>query len=412
MWNTRPIARSSGRRRVTTIDPPRVRTDPFTEQHRELRDSIRRFVADELAPHAEEWERDGWFADWVFPRMGELGYLGLTVPEEYGGQGADYWATVILGEEIMGCHNGSVPMAVAAHTDMATPPILKFGTEEQKQAYLAPAVRGEKIACIGITEPEAGSNVAGIRTHARRDGRDWVINGSKMFITNGVRGDFVTMVVRTGEPGSTPDGQPDPWSGISLFLVDTDLDGFEVAKKLDKVGMRSSDTALIYLTDVRVPEEALLGVEGQGFKQIMWELQGERLIASIQAVAGAQRTFDSTLDYVRQRETFGQPLSSHQVVQHRLMDMATQIEACRRLLYDCCDKWNRGIYAVTEIAQCKLACATMSFEVADAALQLHGGFGYSEESRIARTWRDSRLGRIGGGTDEVQREIISKLMGL
>ena len=384
-----------------------MRTTPFTEEHEQLRAAVRRFVTDELAPHAEEWEEAEGFPDEVFRRMGELGFLGLTKPPEYGGQGADYWATVVLGEELMRCGNGSIPMAIAVQTDMATPPILQFGTEEQKQAYLAPAIAGTKIACIGITEPEAGSNVAGIRTHARRDGGDWIINGSKVFITNGVRGDFVTMVVRTGEAEAS-----DPWSGISLFLVDTDLPGFEVAKKLDKVGMRSSDTALIYLEDVRVPDDALLGVEGQGFKQIMWELQGERLIASIQAVSGAQLNLERTMEYARQREAFGRPIASFQVLKHRLMDMATEIEGCRRLVYDCCDKWNRGEYATTEIAMCKLAAAQMSFRVADECLQIHGGLGYAMDSSVQRSWRDARLIRIGGGTDEVQREIISKLMGL
>jgi alkylation response protein AidB-like acyl-CoA dehydrogenase len=386
--------------------------DPFTDEHDQLRRSVRRFVEDELAPHADAWEEAGWFADWVFPRLGELGLLGLTVPTAYGGQGADYWATVVLAEELVRSGGGSLPMAVAAHTDMALPPVVKFGTEEQKQAYLVPAVRGERIACIGISEPGAGSDVAGIRTAARRDGRDWVLNGSKLYITNGVRGHFVTMVVRTGPPGTTADGRPDPWSGISLFLVDTDLPGFEVARKLDKVGMRASDTALIHLTDVRVPAEALLGVEGQGFKQIMWELQGERLIAAVESVAAAQLTFERTLAYAREREAFGRPIARFQVQKHRLADMATEIEACRRLVYDCADKWNRGVYATTEIAMCKLACAQMSFRVADEALQLHGGYGYSQEFPIERSWRDARLNRIGGGTDEVQREIIAKLMGL
>lgn len=382
-------------------------TSPFTAEHDQLRASLRRFVETELAPHADDWEAAGWFADWVFPRLGELGYLGLSMPTEYGGQGADYWATIVFGEEIMRCGGGSLPMAVAAHTDMALPPVLQFGTEEQKQAYLVPALAGERIACIGITEPEAGSNVAGVRTSAKRDGRDWIINGSKVFITNGVRGDFVTMVVRTAPPV-----EGDPWSGISLFLVDTDLPGFEVADKLDKVGMRASDTALIHLTDVRVPGEALLGAEGQGFKQIMWELQGERLIASIQSVSGAQLGFERALAYAQEREAFGRPISQFQVLKHRLVDMATEIEACRRLIYDCADKWNRGIYATNEIAMCKLACAQMSFRVADEVLQIHGGYGYSQDLPIERSWRDARLVRIGGGTDEVQREIISKLMGL
>lgn len=381
--------------------------DPFTEEHAQLRASVRRWVEDELAPHVDEWEAAGRFPDEVFRRAGELGFLGLTVPPEYDGQGADYWATVVFAEELSGAASGSIPMALAVQTDMATPPIHKFGTERQKRDYLVPAVRGEKIAALGITEPEAGSDVASIRTRAHRDGDGWVIDGSKLFVTNGARADFVTMVVRTGEAGAE-----DPWRGISLFLVDTDRPGFHVASELDKVGMRSSDTALIHLDGVHVPDGALLGTEGEGFKQIMWELQGERLIASVQAVAGAQRTFEDALAYAGQRKAFGRPVAGFQVQKHRLVDLATEIEACRRLVYDCCDKWNRGVYATTEIAMCKLACAQMSFRVADEALQLHGGYGYSQELPVERAWRDSRLMRIGGGTDEVQREIISRLMGL
>jgi alkylation response protein AidB-like acyl-CoA dehydrogenase len=384
-----------------------VRTSPFTPEHEQLRASVRRFVADELAPHAREWEEAGYFADWVFPRMGELGLLGLAVPEEYGGAGADYWASVVLSEELGGCGSGSVPMAIAVQTDMATPPILKFGTEEQKQAYLVPAVAGEKVAAIGISEPDAGSDVAAVRTRARRDGDDWIIDGAKTYITNGTRADFVTMVVRTADRDAN-----DPWGGISLFLVDTDLPGFEVAQKLDKVGMRASDTALLHLDGVRVPGDALLGVEGEGFKQIMWELQGERLISAIGAVAGARRTLARTREYTEQREAFGKPISRFQVNAHRMVDLETEIEAVEALVYECCDAWNRGQYATTEIAMCKLASAQLSWNVADACLQLHGGFGYSAESDIERAWRDSRLLRIGGGTDEVQREIISKLMGL
>jgi alkylation response protein AidB-like acyl-CoA dehydrogenase len=384
-----------------------VRTSPFTEEHEQLRASIRRFVADELAPHAREWEEAGYFADWVLPRMGDLGLLGLTVPEEYGGAGADYWASVVLAEEIGGCGSGSVPMAVAVQTDMATPPILKFGTEEQKRAYLVPAMAGEKVAAIGISEPDAGSDVSAVRTRARRDGDDWVIDGAKTYITNGTRADFVTMVVRTADRDAN-----DPWGGISLFLVDTDLPGFEVAQKLDKVGMRASDTALLHLDGVRVPGDALLGIEGEGFKQIMWELQGERLISAIGAVAGARRTLARTRQYTDEREVFGRPVSRFQVNAHRMVDLETEIEATEALVYECCDAWNRGEYAVTEIAMCKLIAAQMSWQVADACLQLHGGFGYSAESDIERAWRDARLLRIGGGTDEVQREIISKLMGL
>ncbi len=380
---------------------------PFREEHDHLRQSLRRYVVEELAPHANEWEAAGAFPDEVFRDLGRQGMLGLTMPGRWGGSDGDYWSTAVLCEELPRSRTGSIPMAVTAHTDMALPPINQFGTDDQKEQWLAPAIAGDRIAAIGITEPEAGSDVARIRTNARRQGGDWIVSGEKTFITNGVRADFVTMVVRTGE--ATPD---DPWSGISLFLVDTDLPGFHVERTLDKVGMRSSDTAHLRLDDVRLPAGALLGEEGNGFKQIMWELQGERLAVSLQAVASAALMIEGALAYSRDRDAFGKPILTFQALRHGLVDAMTEVEACRTLVYDCADKWNRGIYATREIAMCKLACARMSFDVADRVLQIHGGFGYSEESDVARAWRDARVGRIGGGTDEVQREIIARLMGL
>ncbi len=359
----------------------------------------------ELAPHADEWEAAGRFPDEVFRRMGELGFLGLTVPEEHGGQGGDYWSTVVLAEELARAGCGGVPMAVAVQTDMATPPILRFGTPQQRRRYLAPAVRGERIACLAITEPDAGSDVAAISTRAVRDGDGWVISGSKIFITNGARADFATLVARTAD--RSDDRGDARYAGISVFLVDTDLPGFEVVRTLDKLGMRSSDTAELRLDEVRVDDDALLGDEGRGFQQIMWELQGERLIAAIQAVAGAQRTFEEALAYAQRRTAFGRPIGSFQVQRHRLAEMETRIEACRRLVYDCADRWNRGIYATRRIAIAKLACARLGHWVADEAMQIHGGYGYSTEFPVERRWRDARLNRIGGGSDEVQREIIA-----
>ena len=383
-----------------------MRTSPFTDEHQQLRASIRAWVDDELVPHVPDWEEAGFFPDDVFRRAGELGFLGLSVPEEDGGQGGDYWATVVFLEEIARA-SGSIGMALSVQTDMATPPIRQFGTPEQKERWLRPALRGEVIAAVGITEPDTGSDVAAIRTRAERDGDGWVLNGQKMYITNGVRADVVTMVVRTA-----PAEAGNPWSGISLFLVDTSLPGFEVSSKLDKVGMRSSDTALLYLDDVRVPDDALLGVEGEGFAQIMWELQGERLAAACLAVGGASANVQRAFDYAREREAFGRPIARFQAVKHRLVDIATDVEQVRWLVYECADRWNRGEYATTDIAMVKLAAAQMSFRVADEVMQVFGGYGYSEEFPVERAWRDARLGRIGGGTDEVQREIISRLMGV
>ncbi|HEX2028633.1 MAG TPA: acyl-CoA dehydrogenase family protein [Nitriliruptorales bacterium] len=381
-------------------------TSPFTPEHDRLRAALRRFVEEELAPHADEWEQLGRFPDEVFRRMGSLGFLGLTVPEDYGGQGRDYWSTVVLAEELARSGNGGVAMAIIVHTDMAPTPIVRFGTEQQKRDYLEPAVRGTRIACLGITEPEAGSDVAGIRTRAVRGRDGWVINGSKTFITNGVRADFCTMAVRTS--GSPADGH----DGLSLFLVDTDLPGYHVTRELDKLGMRSSDTAELHLEDVHVPERALLGAEGQGFQQIMWELQGERLLAAVQAVATAQLTFERTVEHVRARDARERSRGGSDARRHRLVDVATAIEACRRLVYDCADRWNRGVDATLEIAMCKLASARTSQQVAQEALSLHADDGGLEGSPIERAWRDARLLRIAGGTDEVQREIIARSMGL
>src|SRR5215217_1336868 len=252
----------------------------FNDHHEQLRESIHAFVVKELAPHAEEWEETT-FPDSVFTRMGELGFLGLSFPEEYGGQGGDYYCNLVLAEEMAHARCGGLAMGVAVHTDMATPPILLFGTEEQKQSYLVPSIKGEKISCLGIPEPDAGSDVAGIKTRAVRDGDEWVINGSKTFITNGHRADYIVLVTKTD-----PDAGYD---GFSLFVVDMDLPGVIREKKLEKLGMHASDTALLAFQDVHVPEDAVLGEVGKGFYHIMWELQGERLIGAAGCVSGAQR---------------------------------------------------------------------------------------------------------------------------
>src|SRR4051794_20818392 len=276
----------------------------FTDEHDQLRESIRNFAKKELAPHSLEWEETT-FPNWVFQRMGELGFLGLDKPEEYGGQGGDYYTSLVLAEEITHAQSGGLAMGVAVHTDMAMPPILKFGTEEQKQEWVVPAIRGEKILCLGITEPDAGSDVAGIKTRAVRDGDDYVINGSKTYITNGHRADAIVLVTKTD-----PDAGH---GGLTLFLVPMDLPGVIREKKLEKLGMHASDTALLAFQDVRVPASAVLGQEGKGFYHISWELQGERLIGAAGCVAGAQRCFEQTLQYARERPAFGRPIGGFPV---------------------------------------------------------------------------------------------------
>ncbi len=373
----------------------------FTEEHEMLRQSIREFVEKELAPHADEWEEEGMFPDWVFKRMGELGFLGLHYPEEYGGGGGDYFTNIVLAEEITRCGSGSLGMAIAVQVGMATPPILAFGTEEQKQKYLVPAIKGEKIACLGITEPGAGSDVASVSTFAEKIDGGWRVNGNKIFITNGYRADFMTLLARTEKT-----------KGMSLFLVDTDTPGFVVSRKLDKVGCRASDTAEIFFEDMVIPEDALLGEEGRGFYNIMWELQGERLIGSALAIAGAKLTLEGAIAYTKERVQFGKPICKNQAIAHRLADLATKIEAAQALIYLTAWKVDQGEYPVKEISMAKLISAQVACEVADEALQFMGGYGYMMEYPVQRSWRDARLGRIGGGTDEIMREIIATTMGL
>jgi alkylation response protein AidB-like acyl-CoA dehydrogenase len=375
----------------------------FTDEHEQLRESIGSFCRKELAPHAEKWEETT-FENWVFPRMGELGYLGLSYPEEYGGQGGDYFASLVLAEEMPKANCGGLSMAVAVQTDMATPPVHLFGTEEQKQNYLVPAIKGEKIACLGITEPDAGSDVAGIKTTAVRDGDEWVINGSKVFITNGHRADYIVLVTKTDKDAG--------YDGFTLFLVDMDAPGVIREKKLQKLGMHASDTALLAFNDVRVPHEAVLGEIGKGFYHIMWELQGERLIGAAGCVSGAQHLFDKTLQYANERQAFGRSIGKFQVIRHKFAEMATKIETARQMVYATAWRVQNGDYPVREISMAKLYASRIAFEVADECLQIHGGNGYMKEYGIERAWRDLRLNRIGAGTDEIMLEVIGRSYGL
>jgi alkylation response protein AidB-like acyl-CoA dehydrogenase len=375
----------------------------ITDEHEQLRESIQTFCTRELAPHSDEWEESG-FPDSVFTRMGELGFLGIYFPEEYGGQGGDYFMSLMRGEAMAHSNNGGLAMGVAVHTDMATPPILKFGSDYLKQTYLVPSIKGEMISSLGITEPGAGSDVAGIRTRAVRDGDEYVINGSKTFITNGVRADYIVLVTKTDSDAG--------YDGFSLFLVPKDTPGFHVSRKLEKLGMHSSDTAELTFEDVRVPVEHLVGEEGKGFYHIMWELQGERLIGAAGSVAGAQRVFDTTLEYAQQRNAFGRPIGRFQAIRHKFAEMATKIEAARQMVYTTAWRVQNGEYPVREISMAKLYASRIGFEVCDECVQIHGGYGYMKEYGVERAWRDMRLNRIGAGTDEIMLEVIGRSYGL
>lgn len=375
----------------------------FKEEHDQLRESIRGFVSREFAPHAEEWEETT-FPDECFTKLGAQGYLGLDKPEELGGQGGDYASAIVFAEEMAHSRSGGLAMGVAVQTDMAMPPIIAFGTEEQKQQWVLPAIKGEKILCLGITEPDAGSDVAGIKTRAVKDGDDWVINGSKTYITNGHRADVIVLVTKTD-----PDAG---YGGFTLFLVPMDTPGVIREKRLQKLGMHASDTALLAFQDVRVPASALLGQEGKGFYHIMWELQGERLIGAAGCVAGAQRCFDRTLQYAKERKAFGREIGRFQVIRHKFAEMATKIESARQMVYMTAWRHQNGEYPVREISMAKLHASRIAVEVADECIQIHGGAGYMKEYGVERVWRDMRLNRIGAGTDEIMLDVIGRSYGL
>jgi alkylation response protein AidB-like acyl-CoA dehydrogenase len=382
-----------------------IRHPIFTAEHEELRGTVRRFVAAEVRPHVDEWEAAGHFPDELFRRCGELGFLGLHFPTQWGGSGGDHAAGLLFVEELARCGAGAIPMAISVQTHMATPALAEFGTDDQRERWLRPAIAGTKIGAIAITEPDAGSDVAAIRTHAVRDGDVWRVNGRKMFITNGTRAHFLTLVAKT-EPESGH-------HGVSLLIVDTSRPGVRVSRRLEKLGMHSSDTAEIALDDVAVPAADLIGLEpGRGFRQLMWQLQYERLAGAAACVGHAAQTLDDTIAYARERQTFGRPIAQHQVIAHKLADAATELTAARTLLYSTTWAVMQGEYAVTEISMCKKYCAQVQNRIVDTCVQVWGGAGYLEETGIPRAFRDARLQRIGGGTDEIMNEVIAKRLGI
>ncbi|MCE9667240.1 acyl-CoA dehydrogenase family protein [Myxococcus stipitatus] len=376
--------------------------NPFTEEHEAFRKTVRAFVDKEMAPYGLEWDRAGIFPRELFKKCGELGFLGINHDPRYGGSGLDYWYVTAFCEELSHARNAGVNMALLVQSQMATPIINEIGTDEQKREFLEPALKGEKIAALGVSEPGCGSDVASLKTTARRDGDDYVINGSKMWITNGTRADFITLAVRTGEAG---------YGGISLVTFPTDVKGFSVSKKLDKVGNLSSDTAILFFEDCRIPARYVLGEENEGFYHIMTNFQGERLVGSITTVSGMERMMEDAIQYGNEREAFGRPLMKFQVWRHKFVEHLTAIEAAKRLTYHAVDLYDRKENPVKEISMAKLFAGDLAQRVAYDTQQFFGGMGYIEETPIARMWRDVRLITIGGGTSEVMKEILSKLYG-
>ncbi|HEX9748926.1 MAG TPA: acyl-CoA dehydrogenase family protein [Methylomirabilota bacterium] len=375
----------------------------LTDEHEMLRRTVRAFVEKEVAPQVDAWEAAGRIPRAFWRRLGELGLLGLEFPTEYGGAGGDFLSSVVLGEEMARCRSGGVAFSVLVHTDMSSPWLTRYGTEAQKRRYLPGIVRGETVCALGITEPGTGSDMASISTRAARDGDRYRLTGSKIFITNGVHGDLYFVAARTS-PGTAERRH----AGISMFLVERDTPGFTVSRRLDKMGMRASDTAELSLQDCPVPAENLLGEEGRGFHQLAAGLQRERIMAAVLALSGAAQALEDTLAYVRERHAFGEPLAAKQVLRHRVADMATEIEAARHLVHHAASLYTAGRDCVTEVSMAKLFATEVANRVAYQAVQLHGGYGYMREFPVERFFRDVRLWTIASGTSEIMREIVAK----
>ncbi len=370
----------------------------FDESHRILRRTAARFVDKEIKPFIEEWEEAGEFPREIYKKAAEIGLLGVGYPEEWGGSEGDFFHEVVVSEELTRSGSGGLAAGLATHS-IALPPILALGTDEQKERFVRPVINGRKIASLGITEPGAGSDVAGITTRAVRDGDHYVVNGSKTFITSGCRADQVTLAVRTGEAGS---------HGISILVVETDTPGFSVSKKIKKMGWWASDTAQLTLEDVRVPASNLLGREGEGFYGLMHNFQKERLYLCVMANTTAQMAYEYALEYARAREAFGRPLTGFQVTRHKLVDMATLCEISREYTYRVAALMNAGKDQVTEVSMAKIFATRICDQVCNEAVQIHGGYGYMREYPVERLFRDSRILSLGGGTTEIMKEIISK----
>ncbi len=376
----------------------------YSEQHEAFRATARQIISKEIVPFAAQWDEAEEFPLALYRTLAGHGFFGLKYPEAYGGTAAGFLYEAVLIEEMARCGSGGVAAGIGAQMTIATAPIHSFGTHAQKLAYLRPAIEGKKIGAFAVTESSGGSDVAGMSSHARLDGNHWVLNGSKTYITSGVRADYVIVACKT---------RPDQGHrGLSMLIVDKGTPGFSVGRKLKKVGWRASDTAELFFEDCRVPQENLLGEEGQGFFQIMGNFQWERLSLALGAVGAADDILAQAISYVKQRKAFGRTVAEFQVIRHRLAEMATELEAARQLTYHALRLHVAGEHALGQTAMAKKLATEMCCKLADQSLQLHGGAGYMMEYDIQRHWRDARLGPIGGGTSEIMNEIISKQMGL
>jgi acyl-CoA dehydrogenase len=372
-----------------------------------LRRSVRSFVEREVTSQVAAWEEAGQIPRAFWRRLGELGFLGLDFPAEHGGAGGDFLSSVVLGEEMARCRSGGVAFSVLVHTDMSSPWLVRFGSEAQKRKYLPGIVRGETVCALAITEPGAGSDMAALATRADRHGDGYHLTGNKIFITNGVHGDLYFVAARTG-----PASSERRHDGLSMFLVERGTPGLSVGRRLDKLGMRASDTAELLFQDCVVPAENLLGQEGRGFQQLAAGLERERVMAGVLALSGATQALEDTMAYLRERTAFGEPLSQRQALRHRLADLATEVEAARRLLYHAAELHADGEECVREVSMAKLFATEVANRVAYHAVQLHGGYGYMREFPVEGFFRDVRLWTIASGSSEIMREIIAKRLPL
>jgi len=372
----------------------------FGRAHAMVRRSVKEFVDQEIIPFVEEWEENGEFPRELYKKAADVGILGIGYPEEYGGTAGDIFFQIAAWEEVMRCGSGGIAAGLGS-LNIALPPIVRLGTEAQKKRFVEPVLRGDKIAALAITEPGGGSDVAGLQTTAERDGDDYVVNGSKTFITSGFRADQITCAVRTGGPGA---------HGVSLLVIESTTPGYSVSEKLKKTGWWASDTAQIFFDNCRVPVENLIGSENQGFYGIMENFQAERLQMAVIANMTSQLALEEAVKYARQREAFGKPLSGFQVIRHKIVDMATLVEVSREFTYRVAAKIDAGHDQVKEISMAKNFACSVSDRVTYDAVQIFGGYGFMRGYVVERLYRDNRVLSIGGGTTEIMKEIISKLI--
>jgi citronellyl-CoA dehydrogenase len=375
----------------------------FSAEHRQIDDTVTKFVEKELNPHVSAWEAAEEFPSHeVFKKLGNLGLLGLKYPQEYGGAGLDFSYSLVMAEALGACHCGGVPMAIGVQTDMATPALARFGSDELRREFLAPTISGDYVACLGVSEPGGGSDVAAIRTTARKDGGDYVIDGSKMWITNGLKADWCCLLANTSDAPAH--------KNKSLIVVPMDAPGI-TKQKIKKIGMNSSDTAQLFFDSVRVPQRHLIGQEGLGFTFQMLQFQEERLWGAASTLRSMDRLIDLTIAYTRERKAFGRSLLDNQVIHFRLAELRTEVEALRALTYRAVEMYVGGKDVTKLASMAKLKCGRLSREVADTCLQFWGGMGFTWDNPISQAYRDSRLVSIGGGADEVMLGIICKLEG-